>query len=160
MEISKKEKLALIALYPVLALETIFLFIAFASFFIKKDVLTKYLLWKGSWIWILLGLLFICLNCILAVQGLFILRGKYPPLYPNNSAWSLSSDRARKHWFVYTWSSVIGTGAMIILSFAVNSGAWGIISIVIALVLIVCSKVLLKTSSKRLKDSPKSDLVK
>lgn len=158
MEISKKEKLALIALYPVLALETVFLFIALTSFFIKKDVLTKYLLWKGSWIWILLGLLFIGLNCILAVQGLFILRGKYPPLYPNKSAWSLSSDRARKHWIVYTWSSVIGTGAMIILSFAVNSGAWGIIPIVIALVLIVCSKVLLKTSSKRLKDSPKSDL--
>ena len=142
MEVSKKEKLALIALYPVLALETAFLFIALTSVFIKKDVLTKYLVWRGSWIWILLGSLFIGFNCLTAVQGIFILKGKYPPLYSNKSAWPLSPDRARKRWIIYTWNSVIGTGTMIMLDFAAESGFWGIIPILIALALIIYSKLL------------------
>ena len=158
MEMSKNERFALIALYPVMAIELFFLAIATASFFFKGSILTKYLMWRGSWIWLCLGLFFICMQILMLIQTVFIARGKRPPL-SRKSDWALSENRSRRQWLVYSWNSEITTAVMLIGDFAVNEeNKWDIIPIIVMALLIICSFILRKTIGKKTDALPKTDL--
>ena len=151
MKMSRRERLALAALYPVIAIEIAFFVIALISFFAKRDILTEHLAWRGSLIWIPLGLFFICILLLIAIQGWFISNGRRPPLF-RKSEWKLSPNQARRRWLVYSWNSLIGFAAMIILDFSATMGRWGIIPILIAMLMIIFSIVLRR---KMTKDEPK-----
>ena len=154
---SKGEKLALAALDLVIAIELAFLTIATASFFVKKNALTKYLLWKGSWIWVPLGLFFICIQLLMLVQSIFIVKGRRPPLF-RKSDWALSEIRPRRRWLMYAWNSAIMTAGMLISNFSINTGKWGIIPLIAIALLVVGSFVLRKTGGRKINELPREDL--
>ena len=157
MEMSKNERFALVALYPVMAIEIAFLAVATASFFVKRDVLTRYLMWSGSWIGLCLGLFFICMQILMFIQIVFVARGKRPLLL-KKSDWALSESRSRRQWLLLAWNSEIITAVMLIADFATNERSkWSIIPLIAIVLLLICSFMLRKTI-KKTNELPKTDL--
>ena len=155
MEKSKREKLALCALYPVIALEIAFYVVAVVSLFSKRDILTECLIWKGSWVWIPLSLIFIAFDVLAATQGLYVARGRRPPLCRNKSYWAESEAVFRKEWLLNTWIVVIGNGAMLVADFAVEAGAAVGLSVII---LMGASVVARRVMRKKVRELHKTDL--